>query len=528
MSDLYTCKSIRTIEQQALALLPEGTLMSRAAVAIADQAELMLRDARITDDQQNPVQGSRQGSGQGSGEGSGQVLILAGAGNNGADALLSGLILAERGYRIAALCPPLTPGPGKAGAALNQNILNQYERQNIPLAPYSNILPALRCCRLVIDGLLGLGQSRPLEADLRALVSQLNSHRIPVLSVDVPTGLDASSGSILGGNAGVCIRAARTITLLRDKPGLHTGAGKEHAGLVIVNRLGCDEPNRADGELFDAGLAVAMLPRRALNSHKGSFGSVLIMGGAQGMQGAALLAATGAQAGGAGKVFISSPHQPVFVADQPQWMSRSWPPTMNDIDAVAIGCGLGKSEAARVALRLCLESDIPVVLDADALNMLADQVVDLSLLNRRSATVMTPHPLEAARLLGCSTAEIQADRCAMAVRLAQKFSSVVILKGAGSVIATPDGRWSINSTGAPTLAVAGTGDVLAGLIAALLAQGLSAWNSARLAAFTHGRAGELVQRRLPAGSGLAAAELLDPIRRALNGCELNSDQVPGS
>ena len=523
MSDLFTCKTIRAIEQRALPLLPEGTLMSRAANAIADQAELMLRDAGMIRDDQNPEQGSEQSSGQSSG----QVLILAGPGNNGADALLSGLVLAERGYRIGVLAPTLKPGTGKPVAQLNRDILNQYEHQQLPIGQYADILQALRRSRLVIDGLLGLGQSRPLEADLHALVNQINSHRIPVLSVDVPTGLDASTGSILGGNTGICLRATRTITLLRNKPGLHTGAGKEHAGLVILNRLGCHDSASADGELFDAGLAEALLPRRALNSHKGSFGSVLIMGGAQGMQGAALLAATGAQAGGAGKVFISSPNQPIFVADQAQWMSRDWPPTMKDIDATAIGCGLGKSEAARLALNLCLQSDIPVVLDADALNMLAEGDADRGRFERRTTTVMTPHPLEAARLLGCSTAEIQADRCAMALQLAREFSSVVILKGAGSVIASPDGLWSINGTGTPTLAVAGTGDVLAGLTAALLAQGMSAWNAARLAAFSHGRAGELMQHHLPAGSGLVAAELLDPIRRVLNGCELVPDQAPG-
>ncbi len=501
MSGLYICQTIRTIEQQALAQWPTGSLMSRAATSIADQAERMLRQIETGDANLRAA----------------QVLILAGPGNNGADALLAGLLLAERGYRIAACAPTRKINSGLAEAALNRDLLNHYDRLRIPIGHFSEIKVSLPSTQLIIDGLLGIGQSRPLADELYKLVSAVNQYDLPVLSVDVPTGLDANTGSISGGKNGICIKATQTLTLLRDKPGLHTGAGKELAGLVIVDQLGCSDKTPADGELFDASMARLMLPRRAINSNKGSFGSVLIMGGAQGMQGAALLAAIGAQAGGAGKVFISSPHQTVFVAEQAQWMSRAWPPELKDIDAIALGCGLGKSESSRLALSTCWNSAVALVLDADALNLLAEDDSPCAALQRHAATVMTPHPLEASRLLGGSTTQVQADRCGAAIRLAQKFNSVVCLKGAGSVIAAPDGRWSINTSGAPALAVAGTGDVLAGLVAALLAQGLSAWDAARLAAFSHGRAGEMMQQQqLPLGGGLAATELFHPIRQVLN------------
>jgi ADP-dependent NAD(P)H-hydrate dehydratase / NAD(P)H-hydrate epimerase len=521
MSELFNCASVRAIEQLALASLPEGTLMSRAAIAVANQAERMLRRCALA-----------QGNANTGHANTGHILILAGPGNNGADALLSGLLLNQRGFRVCALvrdeakAEPPKPEASTANAPmagsrspspLNSLILEDYTARQLPIATYASRATFLSGSLLIIDGLLGIGQSRPLADELLALVADVNRQDVPVLSVDVPTGLNADTGAVLGGVTGICLRAHTTVTMLCDKPGLHTGAGRELAGAVIVASLGCASPRSADAELFDHSLANKLLPRRATNSHKGSFGSVLIMGGAHGMQGAAILAATGAQAGGAGKVFISSPDHPIWVAEQAQWMTRAWLPSFDDIDAIALGCGLGNSDAALHALDACWNSAVALVLDADALNGLAFESGNASRPARPAITVMTPHPLEAARLLNCSTADIQNDRCASALKIAKKFSSVVILKGAGSIVASAQGQCAIINSGAPTLAVAGTGDVLSGVLAALLAQGLSAWDAARLAAFSHGRAGEWMHERLPLGSGLAAGELFDPIRQILNG-----------
>jgi ADP-dependent NAD(P)H-hydrate dehydratase / NAD(P)H-hydrate epimerase len=503
--------------------------MCRAAMALADQAERMLRQLEPAAGQTTAV----------------DVLVLAGAGNNGADALLSGLLLQQRGYRVGALLQSVTTqsnsnqgisnqrlkthSPSRQNAILrggptqsvpHPEILAEYAHLNLPIAPFTSLAEYLPDARLLIDGLLGIGQNRPLDGALHTLVAAINQSGKSVLAVDVPTGLNATTGAILGGSHGIGIRARATVTLLADKPGLHTADGKEYAGAVIVDRLDCELNQPADGERFDASLAGAMLSARAVNSHKGSFGSVLVIGGAVGMQGAALLAATGAQAAGAGKVFICSPDQSVFVAEHAQWMSRAWPPVFDDINAIALGCGLGYSDRSRYALQSCWNSSVSLVLDADALNLLADPSTILQRQPRPAATVMTPHPLEAARLLNCSTAEIQADRRAAAIKLAQLFACVVVLKGAGSIIASNQGAWSINSSGAPTLAVAGTGDVLAGVIATLLAHGRCAWDAARLAAFAHGRAGELMQAQLTLGTGLAAGELFTPIRQVFNGHQL--------
>ncbi len=504
--------------------------MSRAALAVANQAERMLLGRTLAQGNAN----------------TGHILILAGPGNNGADALLSGLLLDQRGFYVRALVRDVakaespmpnasTESPPIAGSrspsplsSLSPLILADYKARQLPIANYAARATFLSESVLIIDGLLGIGQNRPLADELRALVADVNRHDVPVLSVDVPTGLNADTGAILSGVNGTCLRAHTTVTLLRDKPGLHTGAGRELAGEVIVEPLGCASARSADAELFDHSLANTLLPRRAVNSHKGSFGSVLIMGGARGMQGAAILAATGAQAGGAGKVFISSPNHPIWVAEQAQWMTRAWLPSFDDIDAIALGCGLGNSDAALHALDACWNSTVALVLDADALNGLATESRNSTRPARPVITVMTPHPLEAARLLNCSTADIQNDRCTSALQIAKKFSCVVILKGAGSIVACPQGHYAIINSGAPTLAVAGTGDVLSGVLAALLAQGLSAWDAARLAAFSHGRAGEWMYQRLPLGSGLAAGELFDPIRQILNGTILDQHTNSGS
>ncbi len=493
--------SVRRIERTAQAGLPIGVLMQRAARAIAAEAVRRLRSLPPAT----------------------PVLVVAGPGNNGADALLAGLLLVDQGFAVdaAGVSDGRTGesgtgdrGPGTEGARVRAAWLARHG----PARPLADVAALLARQPLIIDGLFGIGLARALGGEFAALVARLNDSGLPVIAVDVPSGLDADRGSIVGGPAGAVVRADATVTMIADKPGLHTGAGRALAGRVIVAKLGVRATDDdADGELLSNAFARRHRLTRALDSHKGTHGSVLIMGGASTMRGAVLLAGAGAQACGAGKVFLTVPGEPLFDAGQPQWMTRPWGAPFDGIDAAAIGCGLGAGAEATQACEQAFASPLPLTVDADALNAVA-ACDDLRrrLCARTAPTVLTPHPLEAARLLAIDTRQVQAGRIEAARRLARAFGAVTLIKGAGSVIADPDGRWAIVDSGSPALATGGSGDVLSGMVAALLAQGLAAPLALRLAAWHHGRAGELAQRRLPRAVGLSASEVAGYVRASLN------------
>jgi hydroxyethylthiazole kinase-like uncharacterized protein yjeF len=334
----------------------------------------------------------------------------------------------------------------------------------------------------------------------------------------VPSGLDADTGAIVGPD-GVAVRASHTLTFIADKPGLHTADGCDHAGLVQVASLDIAPALYPPPAAWLAGVdlfAARLRPRRQ-NSHKGSFGDVAILGGAQGMSGAAILAARTAALCGAGRVFagfLAEP--PAYDPPHPEIMCRRAADLDLEHATLVAGPGLGSSGQARSMLSQVLAGTAPLVLDADALNMTAAGVDLRNALSRRTGALLTPHPLEAARLLGCSAAQVQADRLAAARRLAAEFGAVVVLKGAGSVIARPDGLVVINATGSPALATAGTGDVLAGLCGALLAQRWPAWEAALAAVWLHGAAAELLVDQGVGPVGLVASELPRAVRTCLN------------
>jgi hydroxyethylthiazole kinase-like uncharacterized protein yjeF len=307
------------------------------------------------------------------------------------------------------------------------------------------------------------------------------------VAMDVPTGLDADRGAWVGAVQGV--RADLTATFLGDKPGLHTGAGVDAAGEVHVEALDVRLPEGSVSLTLPGDFAAVARPR-ARDTHKGSFGSVLVLGGGTGMIGAPLLAARAALRLGAGRVYVDCIGAPDLRLDpvQPELMFRPHQ-SLAGLDSIVVGCGLGVDDAAHAALAWALARPASLVIDADALNVLAGADVLRDALQTRSfATVLTPHPLEAARLLKVSAQDVQADRLGAAHRLAHASNSLVVLKGAGSVIAAPDGRRAINPTGSPALASAGTGDVLAGMLGALLGQGFEAWPSALAAVWLHGEA----------------------------------------
>ncbi len=501
MSELLRSRAIRRIEAAALASTPPGTLMSRAADTVVEATAALARSLEVG----RPI------------------VAWVGPGNNGGDALLAVLRLREFGFptRAIALDASRVPG-GDAG-----EVWKLARTKGFPIEAHDawEALFAAARAPIVIDGLFGIGLQRPLDAALASLCARIAGHRWPVVAVDVPSGIDADSGARLGSSA---VRARITVTMIADKPGLHTGTALDHAGEVRIVELGISASERRAaldgaaaidcGRLFDrAQASAASLPPRAADTSKGSFGAVLCYGGAPGLRGAVLLAARGAQAIGAGRIYVGTPAGELFDPTQPQWMSVASDTGFERFDAVAIGCGLGDSPAARGAVARALDDARALVVDADALNLLAS---DESLAQGFAAgdparpRILTPHPLEAARLLRTDVPHVQSDRIAAACTLAAKLHCIALLKGAGTIVATPDGRWSIVASGSPALASAGTGDVLAGMCAALLARGLDAERAACLAAWLHGAAGEAWARAKGTADGLSAAELHEWVRSA--------------
>ncbi len=698
---LLDLRSIRMIEKHWLEETPAGALMASAGAAVADVALRMWR-AMSADT---------------------VVVVLVGPGNNGGDALVAGKLLLQAGLEVrAAVYPGLERTPPRAGDARRAWVAWRSASQGFhaldEVAGWVDEAPVL-----LIDGLFGIGLQRPLEPALAELADRLRGAQVPVLAIDVPSGLNADTGAAVSG--GAVISACRTVTMIADKPGLHTGAGLLHAGEVWLAPLSVEPPQppvrQPWAQLLDAPATAAMLPIIRVDSHKGEAGDVLVVGGRLGMAGAARLAARGALGVGAGRVWIGLDAEEALDGDsgtpadpvRPEIMQTFWPRSTSAADGgvaqalpgqqpvLVVGCGLGQDVQACNWLEHALATGAPLVLDADALSLIAahpallgaaaadesaaeepaaarpqgaaidppderqialpmnaagaeqpaageapegaeneapqsaapaakaapkfqtddaapslgsedsveapaeapevdaqtevqtetqaatqtasapdtlvqaadpapapdtsvqaadsgsDPAANDRLLppadaaastpkpersphpaprrpararnddgrgtppavearGKRSIRILTPHPLEAARLLNDSVARVQADRIKAARALARRFDAVVVLKGAGTVVAQPSGHYVINGSGHPVLGTAGSGDVLAGTIGALLARLLRAgvpaaeagWRASCIGVWLHGRAGELLAgQRGP--SGVPAAALAD-------------------
>ena len=440
-------------------------------------------------------------------------LVVAGPGNNGGDALVVARLLRQSGLDpVVVAAFEAARLPADARAARDAYLAaGGTLHDEIPDARFS----------LAIDGLLGIGaaggQARPLAGRLAQRVAKINALDCPVLALDVPSGLDADTGRVLG----IAVRASHTLSFIAVKPGLLTLDGPDHCGTITVDALGLPLEFTPSP---DAGLSVApalfaeqLIPRRR-NSHKGSFGSAGIVGGAPGMAGAALLAARAALHLGAGRVYLGMLQAMSVDPVQPELMLRSPGKVFESATCLAVGPGLGLSAAAAELTRLAIAAPLPLLLDADALNLLAAHpALARSLAKRDAPTLLTPHPAEAARLLGCTIDAIQDDRIGAALNLARRMNAGVVLKGCGSVIAFADGRWFINTSGNPGLAGAGSGDVLTGMAAALLAQGWPAEQALLAAVHLHGLAAEALAAAGEGPIGLGASELPAHARRLLNG-----------
>ncbi len=463
------------------------------------------------------------------------VVVLAGPGNNGGDGFVIARHLANAGARVATLLA--VPREKVTGdALLNLEILERMGEAPRGIAggaDLGDVASRLAAADLVVDALLGTGATRAVEGLLGDLIDLVNAAGAQVLAVDVPSGLDADTGRPLGR----AIRADATATFGHLKRGLvvHPGAGL--AGVVRVVPLGVPASisRRAgvDGEVLGAAALRPLVPRRAADSHKGTFGHLLVVGGSAGKAGAAVMCGRAAMRSGAGLVTLAASAearaaveaQCVEAMVETSFLAPEY--ALSDGDrahldavlggksAVAIGPGLSTARAAvETVLHLVASLAVPAVVDADGLNALA--AAGDGFTPGGAALVLTPHPGEMARLLGVSSADVQADRLGAAREAAKRFGAVAVLKGARTVIADRDGRAFVNPTGNPGMASGGMGDALTGIVGGLLAQGLPALDAARLGAYLHGLAGDLAAARIGGEAGLVCSDLIDAIPRAIS------------
>lgn len=451
-----------------------------------------------------------------------RVLILGGPGQNGGDAWVI-----ARHLRCAGFLPRcLLLGDRKrvqGDAQINLAALLALGQQVESLIRVEQLVPLLGDTSLVVDGLFGTGLDRPLSDLSRQVVEALFACKVPLVALDLPSGVDADTGQVLG----AAPKAALTVTFAALKPGLLQHPGAELAGDVRCVSIGVPIATGANG-VIEASDVARWLPRRAPDAHKGTNGHVLVIAGSPGKTGAALLSASAALRMGAGLVTLASTPEAQRALDQK--VVELMTATLSDSDrlgsalelaqgkaAAVVGPGLGLDAATQqFARNLALALPIPAVLDADALSAWAEQLPGLGA--ARAPRVLTPHPGEAARLLGVSTAAIQRDRVGAARELAQTSTQVVVLKGARSVIAAPDGSVRICVSGTPAMGTAGTGDVLAGVIGALCAQ-LAPFDAAACGVELHARAGE---HAAWSDRGLVASDLLGALAHALEKCRLTT------
>jgi ADP-dependent NAD(P)H-hydrate dehydratase / NAD(P)H-hydrate epimerase len=461
----------------------------------------------------------------------GPVAVVCGKGNNGGDGLVAARLLREGGREARVLCAA-SPEEFSGDARVNLERLPG----EAPLQPAGGAWEGLADATVLIDALLGTGfaPSRSGNFERGAVpeaIAAINRLGCPVVSVDVPSGVDASTG-VVGAEA---VRASLTVSFHAAKPGLWIHPGKAHAGEVLTIDIGI--PRGAPGEVT-VGLiepsVLDALPRRGAASTKFTSGHVLVVGGSRGLTGAPRMASQASMRAGAGYVTACVPAslQSVLASGEtPEMMTRALPEGEDGLDlegvaivlresercgALALGPGLGRSEGAfAFARRLALQAEVAAVLDADALNAHAGRLGDLA--ERAAPTVLTPHAGELGRLLGIPSSEVEGERLRHVRAAARQARAVVVLKGDDTLIADPEGRVAVSPGAAPALASAGTGDVLTGVIAAALAEGLEAFTAAAAGVWLHVLAGREAARRLGAAEGVVASDVIAALPRARAG-----------
>ena len=503
---IVTIDQMRRIEQECAELgLPADTLMENAGKAVAEE----VRQTLGTIDRQH-------------------ILILIGPGNNGGDGLVAARHLHDWGAKVSLyLCSQRPPDDPNLKLVQERGITGIDATQEENLNQLDELLESANA---VIDALFGTGKSRSLRGIFPQVLHKVSKAKnkragLRIIALDVPSGLNADTGAV----DPACLYADNTITLGFPKPGLFNFPGAERAGTLTIADIGIPEhlAESAATELISHNRARTILPKRPLEANKGSFGRVLVAAGSINYIGAAYLACSGAIRVGAGLVTLATATslQPILASKLTEVTYLPLPEANPGIIAakaaelihqqsshynvLLLGCGLGQSESAISFIRAILfrlkAALPPLVLDADALNTLAkipkwwQQLTD--------NTILTPHAGEMARLAGISVEEVQSDRLGIAKKTALEWNKTIVLKGAYTVIATPDGQSGISPVANPGLASAGTGDVLTGAIAGLMAQGLSPFDAATLGVYLHGEAGEMVKTKL-GDAGMIATDLL--------------------
>jgi ADP-dependent NAD(P)H-hydrate dehydratase / NAD(P)H-hydrate epimerase len=506
---IVTAQQMKNIDRRAIRGfgIPGPVLMENAASAIMTEMEKFL-----------------------DGLGGVRVGILCGKGNNGGDGLALARRLRIRGVPVrVALLAPFAAVTGEA--KVNLSILRKTDieiRENAPARSLSDIIS---WSDIVVDALLGVGLASPLRGAYARAVAMVNQSGRPVVAVDIPTGIDSDTGAVMG----AAIRADLTVTMALLKRGLVLYPGVEYAGTVRVADLGIPpeviEREKILLRLLDRGSAWGVTFRRKRDSHKGDYGHLMVMAGSPGKAGAAIMAAKGALRTGAGLVSVATPNGLVPVV-QSQLAEAMCVPAAESIEgtlgagseeellkasigisAVALGPGLSTHfETAQVVRDMVQRLTVPMVVDADGLNALAGHTDILK--KAKAPVILTPHPGEMGRLVSMPSSGVQKDRLTIASRFAKDHRVILVLKGAGTVIALPDGRMFINSTGNPGMATGGTGDVLTGMIGGLLAQGHPAAQAACLGVYLHGLAGDLAAKE-KGEAAMIAGDLIEKIPEAL-------------
>lgn len=481
--DLYTVDDMRRIDRAALdALSISGSELMRRAASDA------LRSLRRRWPQAR------------------RLRVHCGPGNNGGDGFLLGVLAREAGLQVDVVAlADISSGDAASaraawvdagGAVRAVDALHELPEPDVQ-----------------VDALYGIGLNRAPEPTAAALIERINGSGVPVLALDVPSGLDADSGHC----PGAVIRADLTVTFIADKRGLHTGPAVDCTGVLELATLGVPASTFAQVAPDAHLLVAASLPPRRRYANKGNYGHVLVIGGDHGMAGAVHLAGAAALRAGAGLVSVATHAENVgaLSAARPELMAhgvdgpQALQPLLDRTGTLVLGPGLGQSAWSHALWLTAVDARKPLVLDADGLNLLAKEPRRFT-----APAVLTPHPGEAARLLGRSVEAVERDRFAAVRELAARFDAVVVLKGAGSLVADPNGRLDVCPWGNPGMASGGMGDLLTGIVAGLFAQGCDAWQAARLGVGLHARAGDLAA--CEGERGLLASDLLLPLRRLGN------------
>lgn len=487
---LWSVEQVRAVDVHAIETLriPGYELMQRAAVA-------GLRELR----ERWPAARS--------------VCVLCGGGNNGGDGYVLARLARSEGLEVIAGAL-VDPAALKADAA---RAFADWQAAGGRTMGWADALKA--GAAVVVDAMLGTGSTGALRGAFLDAVEAVNAGRCRVLALDIPTGLSAQTGQI----ANTCVRAQCTVTFIAHKPGLWLGAGPDCTGELVLADLGVPSwPDDLGAPFLDVlrpSLVTDSFTPRPRGANKGQFGHVLVIGGGPGMPGAVRLCGEAALRVGAGLVSVvtACEHAGQIAAGRPELMvhgvadAAELMPLLGRSDVIAVGPGLGQSAWARSLWSCAMASGKPMVVDADALNLLAAQP------ENRSSWILTPHPGEAGRLLGVATGEVQADRMGAASRLVQRYGGAMVLKGAGSLVVTSqDGQWQIQlcQAGNPGMAAPGMGDVLTGIIAGLLGQLGDLWLSARLGVLVHAIAGDRASGTRT--RGLLASDLLAELRGCVN------------